>query len=211
MARQSIQDGEIAPIKVPRAGHRAGGFTMPLVGEAFRTFAAVNLRMAVSDLAPPGRVRAPPGALHNGGYGGSFASRSGDTGGGNPRTRGTQRTGGRGNRSAVGDSARDSGGSAAADPPGQGTRGKGGGDLRPRGARRAAGRGNRKAEDTSGDTTRDNGVKAAAPPSGEVTQNEGWTGRRRSRGVRRQPGAAAATTGSNRTPVNVPSNGTARP
>ena len=211
MVRQSIQDGEIAPIKVPGVGHRADGFTKPLASEALRTFAAANLGMAVSGLVPLGRVRAPPGALHNGGYGGSFASRSGDTDGGDPRTRGTQRVAGRGNRSAGGDSARDSSGRGAADPPGQGTRGKDGGDLRPRGARHAAGRGNRNAEDTSGDTTRDDGVNAAAPPSGEVTQNEGQTGRRRWRGGRRQPGAAAATNGSNRTPGNVPSSGTAHP
>ena len=35
MVRQSIQDGQIAPIKVPGVGHRADGSTRPLVGEAF--------------------------------------------------------------------------------------------------------------------------------------------------------------------------------
>ena len=125
MVRQSIQDGQIAPTKVPAVGHRADGFTKPLVGEAFRTFAAANLGLGTDGLVAPGRVRVPPGASHNGGYGGNFASRSGDTGGGDPRARGTRRAAGRGNRSAgatSGDSARNVSGSAAASPPGQGTR-----------------------------------------------------------------------------------------
>ena len=43
MVRQAIQDGQIAPNKVPGVRHRADGFTKPPVGEALRTFAAANL------------------------------------------------------------------------------------------------------------------------------------------------------------------------
>jgi len=42
MVRQSIQDGQIKPTKVPGEGHRADGFTKPLTGAAFRAFAAAN-------------------------------------------------------------------------------------------------------------------------------------------------------------------------
>ena len=118
MVRQSIQDGQIAPIKIPGVGHTADGFTKPIVRVAFRTFAAANLGLEVDDLVAPGRVQAAPGASHNGGYGGDFASRSGDTCGG-----------GRGAGAASGDSAPDDSGSAAAPPPGTGDPGRGTGDT----------------------------------------------------------------------------------
>ena len=195
MVRQSIQDGEINPIKVPGEGHRADGFTKPLVGAAFRTFAAANLGMAVGDLAPPGRVRAPPGALHNGGYGGSYASRSGNTDGGSrdPQEQGAQRTaeqehaggmtGGKGRKGAQRNNDR----RASTGTPGKGTGGKGGKGPQQRGERSATGRGDRAAG-----------------------EHEERAERRGSQGRRRQPNAAAVTTGSNRANANGSSNGTAR-
>ena len=168
MVRQSIQDGQIAPIKVPGVGHRADGFTKPLVGEAFRTFAAANLGLGVDNLVAPGRVRAPPGASHNGGYGGDFASRSGDTGGG--------------------------------------THGPGGHTALPNGATAAQG--------PPAETARATAAKAQQRPPrgrGPGTRRGRRDAGRGARGAKRQSGAAAAATGCNCTPMDVPSNGTTRP
>ena len=58
MARQGIQDVQIAPTEVPGKRHRADGFTKPLVGEALRVFAAQNQGLDTRNLVPPVPTRA---------------------------------------------------------------------------------------------------------------------------------------------------------
>jgi hypothetical protein len=84
MVRQGIQDGLIAPTKVPGVGHRADGFTKPLTGAAFREFAAANLGVDTSDLIAPGPTQA--GNRNTGSSGGPGTS----TGGGATGTGGRQ-------------------------------------------------------------------------------------------------------------------------
>ena len=74
MVRQGIQDGQIAPTKVPGVGHRADGFTKPLTGAAFREFAAANLGLDTSDLIPTGQGRGGPPRQSAGGVGRNAAS-----------------------------------------------------------------------------------------------------------------------------------------
>ena len=82
MVREAIQDGQLKPTKVSGKGRRADGCTKPLTGEAFRAFAAENLRLDVSDLVAPGPTRAAGGSYRNGGYGGDYSARPGDESGG---------------------------------------------------------------------------------------------------------------------------------
>ena len=52
MVRQAIENRQIEPGKVDEKGHKDGGYTRPLVGDAFQAFAAENLGFAESDLVP---------------------------------------------------------------------------------------------------------------------------------------------------------------